>query len=51
MRHPDKELGSAAFDFADLALRRALAAMDFAPDRERLLASVDDRLRKRVSQR
>ncbi len=50
MRHPDKGLRAAAFDYAETALRRAIEAMDFAPDRERLLASVDERLRVRVTQ-
>ncbi|WP_324754947.1 DUF2254 domain-containing protein [Roseovarius sp. Pro17] len=50
MRHPDKGLRDAAFDYAEMALRRAVEAMDFAPDRERLLASVDERLRVRVTQ-
>ncbi|MCQ0093330.1 DUF2254 domain-containing protein [Roseovarius sp. M141] len=50
MQHPDSGLSDAARDFAELSLRRALAHMDFAPDRERLLASVSDRLRLRVTE-
>ncbi len=50
MRHPDEGLQNAAFDFAESALRRALQSMDFAPDRDRLLASVSERLRLRVTQ-
>ncbi|MFD0858381.1 DUF2254 domain-containing protein [Roseovarius aquimarinus] len=48
MRHPDEGLRDAAFDFAALALRRALHDMTFEPDRERLLASVSTRLRRHV---
>ncbi len=50
MHHPDEGLQNAAFNFADSALRRALQSMDFAPDRERLLASVSERLRLRATQ-
>ncbi|MEI4262996.1 DUF2254 domain-containing protein [Roseovarius sp. D0-M9] len=50
MRHPDERLQSAAFDFAELALRRALEAMEFEPDRTRLLASVSERLHRSVTQ-
>ncbi len=50
MRHPDEGLRDAAFDFAEVALRRALQSMDFEPDRARLLASVSERLRLRVTQ-
>jgi uncharacterized membrane protein len=50
MRHPDEGLQDAAFDFAENALRRALQFMEFEPDRERLLASVSERLRLRVTQ-
>jgi len=49
MRHPDQGLRDAARDFAELALRRALQAMEFEPDRARLLDSVDDKLRQRLS--
>nr|WP_281968252.1 DUF2254 domain-containing protein [Roseovarius nanhaiticus] len=50
MRHPDEGLRNAAFDFAETALRRALQSMDFEPDRERLLQSVGERLRMRVTE-
>ncbi|MFX0545697.1 DUF2254 domain-containing protein [Roseovarius sp. S1116L3] len=50
MRHPDEGLRNAAFDFAELALRRALQSMDFEPDRARLLNSVSERLRLRVTE-
>lgn len=48
MRHPDAGLSGAARDAAELALRRALANMDFAPDRERLLAATEREVRLRV---
>ncbi|MFX0541295.1 DUF2254 domain-containing protein [Roseovarius sp. S4756] len=50
MRHPDEGLRKAAFDFAELALRRALQSMEFEPDRTRLLDSVSERLRLRVTE-
>ncbi|MDO5757729.1 MAG: DUF2254 domain-containing protein [Rhodobacterales bacterium] len=50
MKHPDLGLSHAAEEFAELCLRRALEHMDFAPDRQRLLASVSDYLRLRATQ-
>ncbi|PVA11840.1 DUF2254 domain-containing protein [Pelagivirga sediminicola] len=50
MQHPDAGLRNAAEKFAELALRRALDHMDFAPDRDRLLAAVSERLRLRVTE-
>ena len=50
MQHPDSGLRDAAREFAEISLRRALAHMDFAHDRDRLLASVSDRLRLLVTE-
>ncbi len=50
MQHPDAGLRDSARKFAELTLRRALAHMDFAPDRDRLLASVSERLRLLVTE-
>ncbi|WP_113910499.1 DUF2254 domain-containing protein [Roseovarius dicentrarchi] len=51
MQHPDAGLRQAARDFAEMSLRRALEHMDFAADRDRLLASVSERLRLRVTEK
>ncbi|HEY9039815.1 MAG TPA: DUF2254 domain-containing protein [Roseovarius sp.] len=50
MQHPDAGLRDAARAFAELTLRRALEHMDFAADRDRLLASVSERLRLLVTE-
>ena len=45
MRHPDDGLAEAARARAEIELRRALAAISFAHDRDRLLASADAKVR------
>lgn len=48
MRHPDEGLRDAALKFARTELRRALEAMPFEPDRERLKSAVSDEVRSAV---
>lgn len=49
MRHPDRELREAAGRAARVHLARALAAIDFGPDRERLLRSAASEVRDDVT--
>ncbi|MEB8386365.1 DUF2254 domain-containing protein [Rhodobacteraceae bacterium KMM 6894] len=49
MRHPDAGLRHAAQDIAERALHRALEAMTFAPDRERLMRAAHPDVRATVS--
>lgn len=50
MRHPDAGLRRAAQDIAEMALRRALEAMTFAPDRDRLTRAAHPDVRKAVAE-
>lgn len=45
MRHPDSELCAAAQDFATEALTRALGEIEFPPDRDRISAAADPKVR------
>lgn len=49
MRHPDAGLRRAAQDIAQLALRRALDTMTFAPDRARLMRAAHPDVRAAMS--
>ncbi len=49
MRHPDDALCKAARDAAEVHLRRALEAITFEPDRERVLVSARSDLRDAVA--
>lgn len=48
MGHSDAALADVARNMAVLAMRRALEQMDFAPDRERLLASAPPEVRRGI---
>ncbi len=50
MRHPDPGLSAAARDAAVTELRRALAALDFAPDRQRLWEAARPDVRDTVAE-
>jgi uncharacterized membrane protein len=50
MRHPDAELSRAARDAAEVHLRRALEAIPFAPDRDRVLASAAPQVQRAVAE-
>ena len=45
MQHPDAGLRDAAVEFAQTELRRALSALDFEPDRQRLKQAVGEAVR------
>lgn len=45
MRHPDSELCAAAQEFAKEALARALGKIEFPPDRDRISAAADPKVR------
>ncbi len=51
MRHPDERLSAAARKAAEIHLRRALAVIDFEPDRERLMSMARSDVREAVEQR